>query len=72
MMYKYNMLCVSIVLMGIYYCQAMTSVDEQSFDNKRNVSMIIDNTHDNVKLSDKRYLYIKYLFIYCYCYCFFL
>jgi hypothetical protein len=53
-MSKYNMLVVSIVLMGIFYCTAMTSVNEQSSDNKKNDSMTINNKHEDVKHSNKQ------------------
>jgi len=54
MMSKYNMLVVSVILMSILYCWATTSVDEQSSDEKKNVSMMGINKDENVKLSDKR------------------
>jgi hypothetical protein len=54
MMSKYNMLVVSVVFMGILYCWAATNVDEESSENKKNVSMMMDTKDDNVKLSNKR------------------
>jgi len=48
------MLIISVVFTTIICCYATTSTDEQSSDNKRNVSLVTDNTDDDVKLSDKR------------------
>jgi hypothetical protein len=53
-MSKYNMLLISVVLMGILFCWATTSVDEQSSDEKKNVSMMGINKDENVQYSDKR------------------
>jgi len=62
------MLVISVVLMGILFCWATTtSVDEQSSDEKRNVSMMGINKDENVQYSDKRYhllnIYFSLLFL---------
>ncbi len=65
-MSKYNMLLISVVLMGILFCWATTSVDEQSSDEKKNVSMMGINKDENVQYSDKRYyllnIYLLFFF----------
>ena len=53
MMSKYNMLVVSIVLMGIFYCTAMKTVDEQLSDNKKNDS-VTRNKNEDITHSNKQ------------------
>jgi hypothetical protein len=56
------MLLISVVLMGILFCWATTSVDEQSSDEKKNVSMMGINKDENVQYSDKRYYLFNFYF----------
>ncbi len=56
MMYKDYTLVGSIIVMSILCCWATTDINEQSPENKKNVSMMINNKDENVKLSDKRYI----------------
>jgi len=53
-MSKYSMLLLSVVVVVILCCWATTNVDEQSFDNKKNISMMTENNNDHVTLSNKR------------------